>query len=220
MCSFIVRKSRQLVRLSSKSMIKTGCLVPSVAEGLEVLERARLKIGDMVAIWGGDYMALLLLQLVKKAGATKAVIIDDNISKREMEFALGATDVIHPNDPDFSLKIMKLTDFYGFDCAFETSGLSRSLNHSASILTRGGRLITLATAVNTIDLSISAHEIQMRNISIDSVFLSNRKLDIAEQIADKLCLEELISNEFEFLHANKAFETFDPLKHYKFAIKF
>lgn len=219
MSEYIIWKSSQLVRLSPKTPLREGCLLASVAEALEVMERAHISVKTSVAIWGGNYMALLLAKLAKRYGALEVTIIDDVPARISMELMMGADHVFNPNDPSFSLNMHNVTNFSGFDVILECSGLSRNLNASLEYLSRGGTIVLTTTYEKPISMNMDPSVVYVGNYTIISVFTSSIKLDTAERLAHELSLNNLISREYPFSSVPKALQDYDYKTDYKIAIR-
>ncbi len=54
------------------------------------VERAGIRLGDKVAIWGAGPIGLMMLQLVRLQGATQVAVADLNLSRAELARQLGA----------------------------------------------------------------------------------------------------------------------------------
>lgn len=219
MCEFMVWKSNQLVKVSPKLSMREASLIPSVAEALEAIERGKVGILSRVAIWGGNYMSLILCQLIQKLGVRETAVIDDVPQREPMERRMGASHVLHPQDPDFELKLHRLTEFAGFDTIFECSGLSGTLNQSIEYLSRGGTVVLMTCYEKPVAMSMDASVFYLGNYTVTSVLNFARKMDAAEQAARSLRLQELISQEYPLESAPEAFQRYDVKQHYKIAIR-
>ncbi len=219
LCEYIVWKSSQLAKLNDRLSLRTGSLIASVAEGLEAMERGKVGVYSRIAIWGGNYMGMILTQLARRFGAQEIVVIDDLKHREKDLIAMGATHVLHPDDRNFELNMHRYTDFSGFDTIFECSGLSESLNRSLNHLVRGGSVVLMTSYDRSISMQIDAPSFYSGNYTISSVFTSNAKLDAAVQLASSLKLDSLISFELPFRAVPQAFSRYDAQKHHKVAIQ-
>jgi len=89
-----------------------------------VLNTAKVKPGDTVAVFGLGGIGLSCVQGAVMAKASRIIAVDMNPSKWEMAKALGATDFVNPRDyPDTPIQqvIVDLTDG-GVDFSFECIG--------------------------------------------------------------------------------------------------
>jgi len=104
MCEYILWKSQQLVRIEHLGL-RESCLIASIAEALEVIERASISFHSNVLIWGGGYMAILLLQLFRKIGVQIPGVFNQLRPNRSLDTNFSVFSVIHE-------KLIKLHAFF------------------------------------------------------------------------------------------------------------
>jgi threonine dehydrogenase-like Zn-dependent dehydrogenase len=62
-----------------------------------------------VLVTGAGPMGLILLQLVRRGGAARAIVSEPNSGRRELARRLGADAVIDPSSVDVAAQVRELT---------------------------------------------------------------------------------------------------------------
>ncbi|WP_207916696.1 S-(hydroxymethyl)glutathione dehydrogenase/class III alcohol dehydrogenase [Iodobacter fluviatilis] len=114
-----------LAKINKEAPLEEVCLLGcGVTTGMgAVMNTAKVKAGDTVAIFGLGGIGLSAVIGARMAGASRIIGIDINTSKFELAKQLGATDVINPKDFEKSIQdvIVDMTDG-GVDFSFECIG--------------------------------------------------------------------------------------------------
>ncbi|MDI9229766.1 zinc-binding dehydrogenase, partial [Serratia bockelmannii] len=114
-----------LAKISKEAPLEEVCLLGcGVTTGMgAVMNTAKVKEGDTVAIFGLGGIGLSAIIGAKMAKAGRIIGIDLNTSKFDLARKLGATDLINPKDYDKPIQdvIVELTDG-GVDFSFECIG--------------------------------------------------------------------------------------------------
>ncbi|ALM89426.1 MULTISPECIES: S-(hydroxymethyl)glutathione dehydrogenase/class III alcohol dehydrogenase [Alteromonas] len=114
-----------LAKVNKSAPLEEVCLLGcGVTTGMgAVLNTAKVKEGDTVAIFGLGGIGLSAIIGARMAGASRIIGIDINESKFDLAKQLGATDVINPKNFDKPIQevIVEMTDG-GVDFSFECIG--------------------------------------------------------------------------------------------------
>ena len=136
---FIVIPARSAFRLPQEIPFDQGAIMMcSSATSLHALNKARLKPGETVAIFGVGGLGASAIQLAKAMGAAKILAVDIRAGKLELAQKLGALPV------DASIcepvaEILRLTDGRGVDVALELIGLPLTMQQAVRVLAIQGR---------------------------------------------------------------------------------
>lgn len=218
-CEYIVWKSNQLVKLPDNVSYKEGCLIGSIAEGLEAIGRTAMGLGSTVLIWGSEYKGIIMTKLAHQCGAKKIALVANNKYGKEAAYNQGANYVLEFEDPELIVKLLKYTDYNGFEYSFDTTGIVDTISKTIDTLTRGGTLVIMTQYKIGKQILFDASNIFLRNYSIIGSYLSNLKLEDAAKIIHSLDLSSLITSELTFEHAQKAYEVMKKDSHFKVGIK-
>jgi len=116
-----------------------GCAVMTGAGA--VLNTARIRAGDTVAIVGLGGVGLNGLLGAKLAGAETIVAIDLSDAKLGLASQLGATHTVNASDPDHIEQVREITGG-GVDFAFELAGSIKAMETAYNCACHGGSVVT------------------------------------------------------------------------------
>lgn len=121
----------------------TFAVLGSVA--LHGVRKAKVELGEYVAITGMGVVGQLTLQLVAQTGCEALIAADLSDFRLGIARQQGATHVLNPRYDDFSTLVGQLTDECGLDCVIEASGYPELLPQLFDLLRIGGRLLLLGS---------------------------------------------------------------------------
>jgi len=110
-----------------------------------VVNTAKVKPGESVAIFGLGGVGLSALMGARIAGARPLIAVDLEDAKLAKATELGATHAFNATDPDLIAKITSLTAG-GVDHAIDLAGAIPALKAAYAVTVRGGQVITAGLA--------------------------------------------------------------------------
>jgi S-(hydroxymethyl)glutathione dehydrogenase / alcohol dehydrogenase len=141
---YAVVSENRLVPIPNEMPLKEaallGCAVPTGA-GI-VLNTARVKAGDSVAIFGMGGIGLSALLAAKMMGAVVIVAVDVNAQKLILAKGMGATHIIDASKQDVLETLKTITNGQGVDFAIEAAGQRTTMETAfKSVRDKGGLCI-------------------------------------------------------------------------------
>ncbi len=115
-----------------------AALLESTGIALQALHDARVKIGDVVVIFGLGALGLLAVQLARLSGAGEVVAVDPLPARRSLAERTGATLTLDPTSGDVGLR---LREWGGADVAIEFSGSYAALHEAVRSVRVAGLVI-------------------------------------------------------------------------------
>ena len=185
-----------------------GC---GVSTGIgAVINKARVKAGSSVAVFGCGGVGLATIMAAKLVGARQIIAVDMLDKKLEFARELGATDLVNGSKDDPVAKIADIAAG-GVDYAFEAIGNTTAMTQAFhSVYARpGGMAIVLGLAPIGSSFSIEAWRF-MREVTITGCTAGSVRpqIDIPHYIdlymAGKLPLDKLVSAHYTLEQINKA----------------
>jgi S-(hydroxymethyl)glutathione dehydrogenase / alcohol dehydrogenase len=123
-----------------------------------VLNSARVRPGESVAVIGLGGVGLAALQGARIAGASSIIAVDASPAKEELALSLGATHFLTPGT-SLAKEIRALTAGRGADHAIECVGRAATIRAAWSVTRRGGRATVLGLGSTTDEVTFSALEV-------------------------------------------------------------
>jgi 2-desacetyl-2-hydroxyethyl bacteriochlorophyllide A dehydrogenase len=136
---FIVIPARSVFELPDEIPFEHGAIMMcSSATSLHALNKARMKPGESVAIFGAGGLGLSAIQLAKALGAREVFAVDLQPNKLELAKSFGAVPIdARAGDP---VKLIRdQTGGRGVDVALELIGLPLTMQQSVRALAKQGR---------------------------------------------------------------------------------
>ncbi|MDQ6730609.1 MAG: Zn-dependent alcohol dehydrogenase [Actinomycetota bacterium] len=110
-----------------------------------VLNTARVRPGDTVAVVGCGGVGLNVVQGARIAGAAKIIAVDVVVDKLELARELGATAVVDASQGDPVTAVRELVPS-GVDHAFEALGRPETIETAMALTGRGGQALLIGMA--------------------------------------------------------------------------
>lgn len=152
---FFKAKVEGLQRIPDDLDFRIGCLAEPLTCALFSARHSGVVLGDSVAVFGAGFAGQVVLQYVKKAGATTVFAIDIADAKLDTAKRLGADIVINPSKEDPVKKILDITGGRGADIAVEAAGEEKAMNQATASLKHNGILVLYSHITKPIMLNIS-----------------------------------------------------------------
>ena len=111
-----------------------------MSTGFDAIERAELKTGDSVAIFGQGPVGLCATAGARARGAGLVIAVESIPERIEASKKFGANVVINPKEKDPAPEIISLTNGQGVDVAVEAVGLQVTFEQASRAVRRGGTI--------------------------------------------------------------------------------
>jgi propanol-preferring alcohol dehydrogenase len=165
---FIAIPARSVFKLPDEISFEHGAIMMcSSATSLHALNKARMKPGESVAIFGAGGLGMSAIQLALALGAAKVFAVDLQPNKLELAKSFGATPIdAGAGDP---VKLIRdQTGGRGVDVALELVGLPLTMQQAVRSLAIQGRAALVGITDHSFDVS-PYHELINREAEIIGV---------------------------------------------------
>lgn len=139
----LVAEPRVLHRIPDNVPFESAAMAEPFAVAFNaVVERARVKTGDLVVIQGAGTIGILSLMMAKLSGAGTTVVLGTGIDGHRLERAheLGADHVMDITVDDPGALIASLHDGLGADLVVDATGVSAALEQSLQFVRPHGSI--------------------------------------------------------------------------------
>ncbi|WPC73377.1 S-(hydroxymethyl)glutathione dehydrogenase/class III alcohol dehydrogenase [Vibrio porteresiae] len=211
-----------LAKVNKTAPLEEICLLGcGVTTGMgAVLNTAKVKQGDTVAIFGLGGIGLSAIIGARMAGASRIIGIDINESKFELATQLGATDLINPQKFDKPIQevIVEMTDG-GVDFSFECIGNVNVMRQALECCHKGwGESVIIGVAGAGQEISTRPFQLVTGRVWRGSAFggvkgrsqlpgiveqYLNGEFGLQEFITHTMSLDE-INDAFELMHKGES----------------
>jgi L-iditol 2-dehydrogenase len=182
---------------------------------LHGIEKARVNMGDVVAIIGAGPIGLLHLLLARKMGAGK-IIISDTIDERlELAQKLGADEIIDAKKEDTVGKTKQLTEGYGADVVIEAIGLPETWKQALKMVVKGGTVLEFGGCPPGTEIKVSTEQLHYGETTLLGAFHATPahfKKILSLIASGAINVKPLISRRVKLDQILEAFETLTTSK--------
>lgn len=141
---FAAVDARTLHRLPDTVSGTQGAWVEPAAVALRAVRRSEIRIGDRVVVFGAGPIGLLVVMMLRAAGAGHITVVEPSPARRAKALAIGADLGVNPREE--ALEEIFASDlpppFHAFDCV----GASAIVDQAIRILKPQGRLTVVGVA--------------------------------------------------------------------------
>ncbi|MDX2168918.1 MAG: Zn-dependent alcohol dehydrogenase [Deltaproteobacteria bacterium] len=223
-----VVKANAAIKIREDMPLDKACLVGcGVMTGVgAAINTAKVKPGDVVAVFGAGGVGLNVIQGAALAGAARIIAVDLVDAKLKLAKTFGATDVVNGKEADAPSAIRELTGGLGVDYAFEVIGAAPVVSQAYASLKRGGFVVVVGVPAFGTDLTIPGFSLTLEEKGvIGSLYGSGNLHRDMVKLVDlymnkKLKIDELISRTIKIDDVNAAFDAMEKGEVARSVIKF
>lgn len=206
---YVVRKYRQLIKIPDDLSFKQASLVEPVGDVVDALSKICLDFETDVLLIGAGFTGLVFSKLLKHKGVRKVIVIEPIEDRQKLAFHYGADYAFSPSDENLELKLMEITDFFGYDLVIDTSSDPSIIESIHPFITAGGTLLLFAYSDIQAKLRLNAFNMYKKNITlIWSCLSSVPNMKMAASLIKKFSFEKLITAEYPFSQCLQAYKSY------------
>ena len=202
-----------LVLADQTLSFEEAAMVEPAAVALHALNRARIRPGDWVAVYGAGPIGLMVGEFAKIAGASNVILVD--IDDRKLAFArsLGYQFALNSTQSRHLDEIMQLTSGKGVDLAVECAGVSAAYAACLRCVKPQGDVVLMGNPAADLHVSQQDYwEVLRKQLTLFGTWnssYSKTKNDwqtaIGYMNAGKLNVKPFITHRFGLESCNEAF---------------
>lgn len=186
-----------------------GCAVMTGAGA--VLNTARVRPGDQVAIVGLGGVGMNGLLGAKMAGARRIIAVDIDDAKLGLARQLGATHTVNAKDADHVQQVKDITGG-GVDFAVELAGNVKALETAYALLAWGGKVVTAGLAPALSQFSFEAADLVSQEKGILGSYMGSCvpvrdiPMFVEAYLEGRMPVDRLVSGTVGFEELNAGFD--------------
>jgi (R,R)-butanediol dehydrogenase/meso-butanediol dehydrogenase/diacetyl reductase/L-iditol 2-dehydrogenase len=210
----------QVQKLPDDVSLLHGCILEPSSVAVRIADKARVRVGDRVAVCGGGPIGQLAVQVMARSGATSLTLIEPIEERRQMALRNGAQYVIDPVTEDQQVRAAAITDGDGFDVVIDASGSPRAVQGLLDIAAKGATVVYGAMYPESYEMPLNLSDyLYRKELTITGVFVSPYTFPRAVQLLPLLNLSELTQSVFDIDEAEAAFAEHISGRHPKVIIR-
>jgi len=204
---YVVVPAKDCIRMPEEIPLEEGCIIADAVSTPyhAVKNRAKVKAGDVVCVYGCGGVGMNVVQLAAASGAA-VVAVDVDDEKLRTAAELGAWKTVNARALDPAKEVRKLTGG-GADVAIEAIGNPLTIEQAFSSLKTGGRLCIIGYTNQ--EVKLNAGRIMFREMEIVGS-LGCRPVDY-ERLVDmaaqgRVKVREMVTARFSLDEINEALD--------------
>ena len=201
-------KAANVYKIPEGFNLEEAALIEPLACCVRGIDQAKIRAGDTVVIVGAGPIGLMLLQLVRQAGASMIIQTDMEDTRLKLASELGADYTINIRREDPVKAVKGLTNGYGVDVAIEAVGSPKAITQAMKATRRGGRLSIFGVSPQDAVWEVKPFDLYDKELTITTSYRSPFTFQRAVRIASsgRVKLKPLISHIFKLEEIHRAFE--------------
>lgn len=149
---FVLAPVAGLVELPEVVSDDEGALAEPVAVALHAVDRAQIRLGERVVVFGAGPIGAAVVLVCRAAGAGEIFVVEPAAARRAMAIRVGADAAIEPGGPENPSDDLR-TLRGSVDAGFECSGAAGALDAAVRSTRPGGRVVVAAIHRGSVPLS-------------------------------------------------------------------
>ncbi|MBS4206598.1 zinc-dependent alcohol dehydrogenase family protein [Bacillus sp. FJAT-50079] len=181
-----------------------AALTENVGCCIHGIERAKIDIGDHVAILGGGFAGIVLAELARMNGAGQVYIIEPN-SYRLAEAKKRGFLTIDPTIENVADNLLRATHGLGADVVIEAAGRIETARQAMQLICKGGTILFFGVVPPNEFMEFSPNDIFLKELTVLGSHINPYSHYKALEIIENLNLESLITARFNLEQIEDAF---------------
>lgn len=194
---------------------EAAAIAEPVSVAVRAIRRARIAVGEKVAIFGGGTIGQLCLQMARVAGASEVYVVEPLANRRALAEQFGAAGTFDPRDGDPVEWLRDQTDI-GPDVTIEAAGAPIAAPTAIDAVRPGGRAVLVGVPAGSVDFNFLRIVMGEKEVlgSISHVYdedyknaiwlLGEGRIDYAPLITRRIPLDDVVEGGFDWLLEHQA----------------
>lgn len=169
MAEYVVAPVENVYPLPRGMDMKVAALAEPLACCLRGMDQLGILEGENVALIGFGSIGVIMLQLMKRAGAARIAVIEPRAEKKELALRLGASDFLAPDDTE---AIAALAREGHFSKVMECVGNSSAQTVAVTIADRGATVVFFGVSNSEDRLSMDVYDAFLKELTIKTSYIN------------------------------------------------
>ena len=206
MADYFVVDARYVYKLPDHLSYEAGALIEPLAVAVHAVKRAKITLGDKVAIMGAGPIGILVAAVCRAAGAEEIIVVDIADIRLETAMAMGATRTVNSMRESVVEVVREMTGGRGIGKTFECVGREETFVQAMTCLCKGGQA-TMLGIFEQPTIEIPATMFVAQEITVQGSQGYCWDFETALGLTNKIDMGRIISHEFALSDIDKAMKT-------------
>lgn len=191
---YVILREKQVYKVPEKLSYLSAAMAEPMSCCLHGIDLCNIKSGDTVLVMGGGPIGIIMLQLAKNAGASKVILSEPVVEKRELALKLGADKTINPIEED----VEAVLDSYcaNVDVVIECVGNIHTQTDAIKFAGKGATVMYFGLAGPDAEIPVKPDDIFKKELKLTSSFINPYTFERAIAVLEsgKIDVESIITN--------------------------
>jgi len=153
---YVTVPARISYKLPDNVPFEHAAMIEAISVAVHAVGLLPLKLGDSVVVVGSGMIGLLVIQVLRLAGAGKIIAVDLEDNKLELARHLGADVGLNPSREDVPKSVLAMTGGTGADCAVDAVGATAPIKTCLAAVRKGGSVALIGNIAPQIELPLQS----------------------------------------------------------------
>lgn len=203
----LLRATADIVRIPDDVPYDVAALTEPLAVGLQGIDLSGIRPGQTAAVFGPGPIGLLMVQLLKAAGAGRIVVTGTRSDMERLRIAkqLGADLIVNVEDGDPVATVIEQVG--PLDFVFEATGVPQTIQQALSMIRRGGKVMVMGIHADLAKVDITALVRGQKSIvGVYGYSADTFRRCLALMAGGKVDVAPIITHRIPFSQGEKGFE--------------
>lgn len=207
LAEYVRAPAARCLRLPDTLTNQEGALIEVLACGVNFVQKAAIKPGDVVAVIGGGPMGQMAAMVALVSGPQMLIMSELSLERREVARRMGVHVTIEADKVDSVQAVRDLTGGRGADVVMECVGVEVSVQQALDMTRRGGCCVLGGLPVKLLQLDLKEVVFGEKQVTgaMASVWQFGRALDLIQN--HRVNPAGIIAREYSFEEAPEALRT-------------
>ncbi|MDR2392489.1 MAG: galactitol-1-phosphate 5-dehydrogenase [Planctomycetota bacterium] len=153
---FVAIPHHILFPVPDRVTFEQAAMVEPLSVAFHALRRSNLSLNDTAVVIGAGMIGLLVVQMLRVAGAGRIIAVDMVDAKLDMARSFGADRTLRSDRDDVIKEVLAMTDGRGADAAFEVVGTTPTTQLALASIRKGGSLTLVGNIKPLVEVSLQS----------------------------------------------------------------
>lgn len=198
----------QIYPIPDSISMDAAAMLEPLGVALFAVELAKIEVGMRVGVFGCGPIGLLIIQLLRLAGAAQIIATEKLPHRIDAAHEFGATNVVQTHEDLEVENLISLTKGGGFDVCIEVAGENNAVETAIESCRPGGRVVLVGIPAED-KTSFRASSARRKGLTIKLCRRMKHTYPRSIQLvaSGKIDVESLVTHRFSMDESHLAFET-------------
>ena len=172
MREYINVKAERIHILPENVSYEEGATIEPLSVAIYAVEQSGLRLGQDAAVIGAGPIGIMIIQVLRNAGANKIYVLEPVESKQQIALEVGADKVF---DPKAWNKVVRLTDKLGPEHVYDCVGKSTTFITALQLVKKGGYITLIGMHESKFEIN-NIWNMCTNNITVRGVYGYNHDI--------------------------------------------